>query len=69
MNSPARVNLDISKSGICTLPLESIYSRGSVMNLFLLWLFPAPEAPTRIQNKFKQQARVKKALWYVALSS
>ena len=56
---PAWVNLDISKSGICTLPLANMYSIGSVMKRFQLWLLPAPDSPTKIQNRFKQHACVR----------
>ena len=57
---PARVNFEISKSSTLTHPFDNIYSRGSDMKRLRLWLFPAPEAATTIQKRFKHEGVVRK---------
>ena len=49
-NLPALVKLHTSKSGIFSSLSRIIYSSGSAINPFLLWLLPTPLAAIFIQN-------------------
>ena len=49
-NLPTLVKLHTSKSGIFSSLSRIIYSSGSAINLFQLWLLPTPLAAIFIQN-------------------
>ena len=59
MHLPALVYLDTSKSCTSSPEFLKMYSKGSEIICFRVWVFPHPDAATLMQNKFKTEGLVK----------